>query len=137
MHPDDKKRVLESVDEFFNKEESILQLEYRFKCADGSYKFILDKSFAIRDNNGRVLRMIGAMQDITERKNSEELLRQSNDRYDLVAKATNDAIYDWDLKTNKIIRTGDGLEVLFGFNSIDASNDDNFWKKRIGATFSY
>lgn len=67
IHPDDIERVLKIVEEFFNSSNSNLQLEYRFRCVDGTYKFILDRGFVIRDESGKALRMIGAMQDITER----------------------------------------------------------------------
>ncbi len=67
IHPDDSERVLKVVEEFFNSNKTNLQLEYRFLCADGSYKFILDRGFVVRNESGQALRMIGAMQDITER----------------------------------------------------------------------
>jgi signal transduction histidine kinase/DNA-binding response OmpR family regulator len=53
--------------------------EYRFLEADGSYASVLDRGFLIRDAAGRPLRMIGAMQDITERKRFEEELAAARD----------------------------------------------------------
>ncbi|MBL8717509.1 MAG: response regulator, partial [Myxococcales bacterium] len=44
------------------------QDEYRFRCADGSYAQVLDRGLVLRDAEGRPLRMIGAMMDITERR---------------------------------------------------------------------
>ncbi len=68
--------------------------------------------------------------DVTEKKLIEENVRVAKERYDIVAKATNDAIYDWDLKNGEITRTGDGLKELFGYEPEDAAEND-FWKKRI------
>ncbi len=78
LHPEDVKRVITIVDEFANSEATNLQLEYRFKCADGTYKFILDRAFAIRNESGKAIRMIGAMQDITERTNHLKAIEEQN-----------------------------------------------------------
>ncbi|MBS1510957.1 MAG: PAS domain S-box protein [Bacteroidetes bacterium] len=75
IHPDDLEMVIKAVDHVFNNRIENFQLEYRFQCADGSYKFVFDRSYTIFGTNGRPYRMIGAMQDITERKNAEEEFR--------------------------------------------------------------
>ncbi len=46
--------------------------EYRLRKADGSFAFVRDKTFAIKDENGKIVRMIGAMQDITKQKEAAE-----------------------------------------------------------------
>jgi len=71
------------------------------------------------------------IRDITERKNAEESSRISNERYDLVAKATNDAIWDWDLNTGKVFRTGNGLKTLFGYDTAQASLNNHFWIDKV------
>ncbi|WBO85522.1 PAS domain-containing sensor histidine kinase [Hymenobacter yonginensis] len=48
------------------------QQEYRFQRADGSWAIVFDRGYIIRDARGQAIRMIGAMQDITERKQAEE-----------------------------------------------------------------
>ncbi|WBA42503.1 PAS domain-containing sensor histidine kinase [Hymenobacter canadensis] len=48
------------------------QQEYRFQRADGSWATVFDRGYIIRDAQGQAVRMIGAMQDITERKQAEE-----------------------------------------------------------------
>jgi two-component system cell cycle sensor histidine kinase/response regulator CckA len=45
--------------------------EYRFRRADGSWAQILERAFVVRDSNGKAIRAVGAMQDITRRKESE------------------------------------------------------------------
>lgn len=71
------------------------------------------------------------IRDISERKKSETLIRRTNERYELVAKATSDAIWDWDMRANVVIRSGDGLEKLFGYKTEEASSDNEFWYKHV------
>jgi PAS domain S-box-containing protein len=65
LHPDDIEKVNSYLEDIFKKGLRRFQLKYRFRCADGSYKYIYDRAFAIFDENGKPCRMIGAMQDIT------------------------------------------------------------------------
>ena len=46
--------------------------EYRFLRGDGRYVFVFDRGYVLRDDEGRALRVIGAMLDISERKAAEE-----------------------------------------------------------------
>lgn len=67
LHPDDKKRVLEKINEAMaTGAGNIWQDEYRFKKANGEYAFVLDRGHIIYDNE-KAIRMIGATQDITDR----------------------------------------------------------------------
>lgn len=56
--------------------------EYRFRRADGDYARVLDRGFVLRDAEGQPTRMIGAMQDITSRKQAEEALQDADRRKD-------------------------------------------------------
>lgn len=71
------------------------------------------------------------IRDITGRKKAESSIRRSNERYELVAKATSDAIWDWDMQTGVVTRSGDGLQKLFGYDSLTASADNDFWSKHV------
>src|SRR5215469_9979603 len=61
-----------------------------------------------------------AIQYSLERKRTLEHLRESNERFNTVVKATNDAIWDWDLVTNKVFIVGDAYKQLFGHNVVNA-----------------
>jgi two-component system, NarL family, sensor histidine kinase UhpB len=72
IHPEDKDRVIAKLNDLLGNSHEIWNEQYRFRCADGSYKFIHDRGYVLRDKQNRPLRMIGTMQDITE----QILLRQ-------------------------------------------------------------
>ena len=68
---------------------------------------------------------------ILENKLSMEAVKSSNQKYDVVALATNDAIWDWNVATNEVTRTGQGLKTLFGYDLDEAAAEFGFWNKRI------
>lgn len=81
IHPEDEQRVVNSLIDCVNSgSANQWEEEYRYIMADGSVVTILDRGFVIRDEQGKPLRMIGAMQDITAQKHSEGVLKQLNDQ---------------------------------------------------------
>lgn len=81
LHPEDRERVLASLDQALESGQTFWFGEYRFRLADGSDAVIFDRGHIVRDSAGKPVRMIGAMIDITQRKRAEQLLRQSEERY--------------------------------------------------------
>ncbi len=77
IHPDDKDRVLTEVQEYFAGNQALYSVEFRMRCKDGSWKWIMARGKLIsRDSDGNPLRMIGTHTDITERiEAQEEILR--------------------------------------------------------------
>ncbi|MCF8254403.1 MAG: PAS domain S-box protein [Bacteroidia bacterium] len=68
--------------------------------------------------------IIGVSIDITESVKAKEELLKSNERYDLVAKATHDSIWELDIKLGKVMRLGDGFEILFGYKKEHQNNEE-------------
>lgn len=84
LHPEDKARVMDSMDAKLKGGGTVWQDEYRFRCKDGSYKTIFDRGYIMRDRNGLPYRLIGAMQDVTDQRELqqqlvEEKLRHKNE----------------------------------------------------------
>ncbi len=75
VHPDDRERVqLAATQQFEN--DGPLHMEIRVRHKDGSYRDILSRGDGVRDASGRVVRITGAITDITERKVAEKALQQ-------------------------------------------------------------
>jgi len=93
IHPLDKVRVIESIQNFVeSSSQRVWQEEYRFKKADGKYVLVADRGFLIYNQQGRVNRMVGSMQDITEKREMErKLLTQELNRQKLIAQAVVEA----------------------------------------------
>lgn len=76
IHPEDRNRVSDKVREVTDNGKKSWEDQYRFKCADGTYKHMLDKGFVVYEN-GLPIRMIGSLQDVTNLKELEdELLKE-------------------------------------------------------------
>jgi PAS domain S-box-containing protein len=78
VHPEDHHRILNEIHQLAAEGASKWLNEYRFQKMDGSYAYVLDRSIIIRDKNGCAIRLIGAVQDITEKKNLQRLLDKAN-----------------------------------------------------------
>lgn len=113
LHPEDKEKTVQSL--WFTIEherKKIWKVEYRMKKVDGTYSYVLERGFIIRNSDGKAIRMVGALQDITELKRKEKELLKSNDRYHYAALATSDIIWDWDLNTNEVLWSDNMSKIL-------------------------
>jgi PAS domain S-box-containing protein len=75
IHPEDSIKMSIKLYSFLEQKTEKWQDEYRFKCADNTYKYVLNRGFLLKDKNGKAMRMIGAIQDITKRKEEELRLK--------------------------------------------------------------
>ncbi|MBS1597200.1 MAG: PAS domain S-box protein [Bacteroidetes bacterium] len=89
IHPLDQQRVINSKENFIsNSSDGVWSEEYRFEKADGNYAVISDRGFLVLDKEKNVSRVIGSMQDITEKKNMEKkLLQQELSKHKSIAQA--------------------------------------------------
>jgi PAS domain S-box-containing protein len=78
VHPDDKERVLKKIRLHIKNKKARWQDEYRFRDVNGNYKFILDRGFLIYNKEGDAIRMLGAMQDVTEREKYIKEIKDQN-----------------------------------------------------------
>jgi PAS domain S-box-containing protein len=83
VHPDDLEEALARVREYLAKSEGEDENEFRFQHKDGSYRWILARSSVLKDAQGKPYRVLGSHVDITERKRSEETLRENERRLGL------------------------------------------------------
>lgn len=67
VHPEDFKQMSRKMRDAVQRRKSRLKTEYRFRCADGSYKNVMDRSFLMYDESGELVRIIGSMEDVTAR----------------------------------------------------------------------
>ena len=100
VHPDDRAIAESGFKRQLAVEET--HLEFRIIRPDGEMRWIHEHCVPIRDAQGQIERLVGTFSDITARKLSDAKIRESEERFQLLAKATNDAIWDWNLTNSTL-----------------------------------
>ncbi|MEO6488510.1 MAG: PAS domain S-box protein [Ferruginibacter sp.] len=71
------------------------------------------------------------VKNITELKDSQAALMLTNERYDLVVKATNDLVWDWNIITGEIYRNSAGVQRVYGHSNNESIQTNQLWSERI------
>ena len=115
LHPDDRARIVASVDAEIDNGGQTWTDEYRFERADGSYAHVHDRGYIIRDGDGRAVRMIGAMMDISERRQVEERVRQLEQRFSKIFSMSPVAISVSRLADGEVLEVNDAFSKMLGY----------------------
>jgi len=129
IHPDDSERVAALINEALENGDSYIA-EYRLVMPDGAIRWVVARGRILRDETGKAYQLPGVVIDIPEHKRVEEKLRLSDERFQLVTRATNDAIWDWNLQTDETW-WNDSVEILFGYPPEEVGNTPAWWFENI------
>lgn len=89
IHPEDRERVLQMIDACMKDGKDQWEDEFRYLSAAGTYRFVFDRGYILRNDQHIPYRVIGAMMDITERKKmQEELVRSQIETQKLITQIT-------------------------------------------------
>lgn len=121
LPPEDRKLIQDWLDaRNAGKHQDWVFPEYRVLQPDGSVRWILARAYPIRDDNGRIIRVAGIAEDVTERKQAEEALRISEERFSRAFKSSPDTIAITRLDDGLIIDVNQAFEEMFGVTQDDA-----------------
>lgn len=130
IHPDDLRWVAREAENYAERCLDRFFQDYRLVTRTGETRWVRDECIAERDESGRITHYQGVLFDITERKTAEEAVREAETRLRLVSRATNDAIWDWNLITDRR-NWNEGVQTLFGYSPEDVSADHLWWVEKI------
>lgn len=124
VHPEDRARVEAGVMDHLEGRAASIELEYRIRCADGSWRWMLDRGRIVsHDAAGRPTRVTGTSMDIDARKRAEEALRQSELRYRTVGEFAEGFIQEFevDQQGQTLLRwVSEGFQRIIGLSLEEA-----------------
>jgi PAS domain S-box-containing protein len=106
------------------------QFERRYSRKDGTVLWVHLSATPIMGKNNRFVGAFAMLTDITARKRAEEALKESEERHRIVVEQTGQLVYDVDLATGFVKRSGPILEIS-GYTPEEFQGDFNFWKSSI------
>ena len=114
LHPDDKERVINKLEETYAGTTNVWSDEFRFQKRDGSYGYFYDRAVIVRDESGNAKRFIGSMTEITELRNIKEQLVNSEEKYRSLIEQASDAIFISDVLGN-LIEVNESACMMLGY----------------------
>src|SRR5437870_4589024 len=73
LHPEDRERVVTSIDEVVRGGGSVWTSEYRFRRRDGTYATLVDRGYILHDSTGHPVRVIGSAMDVSQKRKTEAI----------------------------------------------------------------
>ncbi len=134
IHPDDLKRMMQAQRDYLSRKSSQNIIEYRLRCKDSSYKWVVARVQAVWDEDGNLVRIVGATTDISKRKRAEEALKASESKLNRVLENVNAGICFFRVfpdKTLKYEYCSPGCQQIFGYTAAEFMADTKLWWSRI------
>jgi PAS domain S-box-containing protein len=132
VHPEDQARIKELFRQTVQTAVG-QRAEYRFVTQRGDIRYIESQGSVIRDAAGRLEKVVVVSRDITERKQAEIALRESEQRYKRLLSSTTDYIFTVTVNEGRALATehGPGCEAVTGYTSADYANDPYLWLRMV------
>ncbi len=129
VHPEDVEMVRKVLADSAKQFTSLSAL-HRIITNDGIERNLYSVANYEFDNDGNAARLYGVSMDVTALRQTEKKLTEYHQRHELLSKATNEAIWDWDVKTGSVI-WNHGIETIFGYKNRSLESSDAWWQERI------
>jgi len=114
VHPDDVNKVKGMLDKAHKHSAEYLTEEFRLKKPDGTYRTVIDRAYISYDKSGKPVRLIGAMQDISERVNATQALKVSEEKFRTLVQQAAEGIFIVDQDGN-YLEANDSAAILTGY----------------------
>ena len=131
LHPDDHDMADGAVKAALDPAgDGLFDIDYRIVPVDGRLVRWLSARGRAVFGDGGAARLVGAVRDITERRTADDKIASALERYTLVGKATNDAIWDWDLVTD-YVTWNEALATAYGWPLDEVEPTPQWWIERV------
>ncbi len=115
IHPNDLSHTTKILEDHVNGTRPFFEAEHRLRTKDGDWKWVLGKGRVVdRSSEGVPVRMVGTMLDITERKQAEKALRESEEKFRTIFEGAGDGIFGVDPKTRRAVVVSPSMCAISG-----------------------
>ena len=130
LHPDDRAGA-DDLHDAIHRGHGTYEAEFRLRHKDGHYVTVLTRGLPIRnERDGRVVRIVGTHLDITEKKRTEQALRESEERLQLAFAGAQEGIWDWDLESNAVVYSSRWKQML-GYGDDEIEPHISAWERLV------
>lgn len=112
IHPDEREIVHSNLEKTFESDSNYWKYEFRVRDKSGNYHFIIDNGYIIRDESGKPIRMIGAIQEITNRKMAELELAKEKSQLSRVIEGTGAGTWEWNVQTGETVFNEEWANII-------------------------
>ena len=125
FYESDKKAVMEKFSTFLKDPTQVGNWDFRKVHKDGHIIWVQETVRLMRDSNNRDIVLI-VCEDITERKQEQNALRTSKERYDMATQAAKVGVWDWNIQTGEFY-LDPNVKALLGYADKEIPNDIEVW----------
>ena len=129
IHPDDLQRYFDAFSAHVKGKASRFECDYRYRARTGAWRWCRQHGIALRDADGRAVRVVGSIGDITDFKETEAALLKSEERYDFALRAIREGVYDWDVVAGTVYYS-DRVRAVLGFTPEELGTPQD-WLDRV------
>ncbi|HTA45808.1 MAG TPA: PAS domain S-box protein [Bryobacteraceae bacterium] len=140
VHPKDRERI-SAVEAQLQSSHTPIEVEYRIVRPDGEIRFVRAIAEAVRNDQGKVVRIMGAAQDITDQTRAKELLHESEERLKSAERLAHVGHWEWNIRSNHGVWSDEQYRIL-GYPPDFPASFDAFWsllapadRERLGQGF--
>jgi PAS domain S-box-containing protein len=116
IHPEDRESFIKQRSEMLDEKQSVC-IDHRIVLPEGEIKYVQERTSLVMES-GKVVRVIGTVQDITEQKRNEQLMKHNEEKYRILVENLNDVIFTINPEGN-ITYVSPRLNAITGFDPDD------------------
>ncbi|MGB3758168.1 MAG: PAS domain S-box protein [Rivularia sp. (in: cyanobacteria)] len=134
VHPEDKNNLFQPLQAVLADGE-YYTFEYRVRHKNGQYCYVLDRGSVVRNAESHAVRVVGSITDITQPKQAEVALRESEAKFRRVIESNIVGIYFGDFN-GKIHEANDSFLQTFGYSREELENGSLYWNRMTPQEYS-
>ncbi|NJO64784.1 MAG: PAS domain S-box protein [Richelia sp. RM2_1_2] len=134
VHPEDKNSLFQPL-QLVLANQNYYSFEYRVRHKNGEYRYVLDRGLVVRNAMEHPVRVVGSMSDISETKQIEAALRESETKFKAIIESNIVGIYFGDF-TGKIYEANDAFLETFGYTREELEAGLLYWNRMTPGEYS-